>query len=49
MSIYYDGGYYNDKLIRTPGGWRITERIEESAYSTRLNRLGVNTLWRRKS
>lgn len=48
MSIYYDGGYYNDKLIRTPEGWRITERIEESAYSTRLNRLGVDTLWRRK-
>jgi 3-phenylpropionate/cinnamic acid dioxygenase small subunit len=49
MSVYFDGGYYNDKLVRTPAGWRIKERIEESAYSTRLNRLGVDTLWRRKS
>ncbi len=29
---FFVGGYYNDKLIRTPEGWRIAERIEESAW-----------------
>lgn len=36
--LFFDGGYYNDKLIRTADGWRISERIEESSYSTRLSR-----------
>ena len=37
--LFFDGGYYNDQLIRTSEGWRIRERIEESSYSTRLNKL----------
>jgi 3-phenylpropionate/cinnamic acid dioxygenase small subunit len=34
MKLFFDGGYYNDKLVRTSEGWRIEERIEESSYST---------------
>jgi len=49
VTLYFDGGYYNDKLVRTESGWRISERIEESAYSTRVNRLGVEGVWRRKA
>jgi 3-phenylpropionate/cinnamic acid dioxygenase small subunit len=26
------GGYYNDRFVRTPHGWRIAERIEEMAF-----------------
>ena len=26
------GGYYNDRYARTAEGWRITERIEETAF-----------------
>ena len=37
--LFFDGGYYNDQLIRTKDGWRICERIEESSYSTRLNKV----------
>lgn len=37
--LFFDGGYYNDKLVRVDGGWRIVERIEESSYSTRLSKL----------
>lgn len=37
--LFFDGGYYNDKLVRTADGWRISERIEESSYSTRLSRV----------
>ena len=32
FSMLFFGGYYNDKLIRTPEGWRISERIEESTW-----------------
>jgi hypothetical protein len=35
MTLFIEGGYYNDKLVRTPAGWRIEERVEETAYSTR--------------
>jgi 3-phenylpropionate/cinnamic acid dioxygenase small subunit len=34
MKLFFDGGYYNDKLVRTAEGWKIEERIEESSYST---------------
>lgn len=34
--LFFDGGYYRDRLVRTPAGWRIFERIEEFSYSTRL-------------
>lgn len=37
LKLFFDGGYYNDKLVRTKDGWRISERIEESAYTTRLH------------
>lgn len=39
LLLFFEGGYYNDKLVRTGEGWRIAERIEESSYSTRLHRI----------
>jgi len=39
LLLFFEGGYYNDTLVHTPEGWRIRERIEESAYSTRLHRI----------
>jgi len=35
VTLFIEGGYYNDKLVRTPDGWRIAQRIEESSYTTR--------------
>ena len=32
LELVFFGGYYNDKLIRTSEGWRISERIEESTW-----------------
>jgi hypothetical protein len=32
LQLVFFGGYYNDKLTRTPEGWRISERIEESTW-----------------
>ena len=26
------GAYYNDRLVRTEAGWRIAERVEETAF-----------------
>jgi 3-phenylpropionate/cinnamic acid dioxygenase small subunit len=37
--LFFDGGYYNDQLIKTDAGWKIRERIEESSYSTRLSKV----------
>ena len=37
--LFFDGGYYNDQLVRTEDGWRICERIEDSSYSTRLSKV----------
>ena len=37
MVLFFEGGYYRDRLRRTPDGWRIIERIEEPTYSTRRN------------
>jgi ketosteroid isomerase-like protein len=39
LMVFFDGGYYRDTLVRTADGWRITERIEESTFSTRLHRV----------
>jgi hypothetical protein len=39
LLLFFEGAYYNDKLVRTPDGWRISERVEETSYSTRLHRL----------
>jgi hypothetical protein len=33
--LWFDGGYYCDKLVRTDTGWKIAERVEEFSYSTR--------------
>ena len=33
VTMLFFGGYYNDKLLRTDNGWRITERVEESTWS----------------
>lgn len=32
--LFFEGGYYNDELVRTPDGWKIRQRVEESSYST---------------
>lgn len=34
--LMFVGLWYVDKLVRTPAGWRITERVEEQCYATRL-------------
>jgi 3-phenylpropionate/cinnamic acid dioxygenase small subunit len=34
QKLFIEGGYYNDRLVRTADGWRIRERIEDSSYST---------------
>lgn len=39
FELFFDGAYYNDKLVRTPQGWRIRERVLETTYSTRLQRI----------
>ena len=39
LMVFFDGGYYRDKLVRTAEGWRIVERIEEPTFSTRLHRV----------
>jgi len=41
LVVFFDGGYYRDKMIRTAEGWRIAERIEQPTYSTRLHRVMV--------
>jgi 3-phenylpropionate/cinnamic acid dioxygenase small subunit len=30
--VFFCGLWYNDKLVRTPAGWRIKERSEEKSY-----------------
>ena len=30
--VFYCGLWYVDKLVRTPKGWRIAERVEEKCY-----------------
>jgi 3-phenylpropionate/cinnamic acid dioxygenase small subunit len=32
-SIFFVGGEYHDELVRTPGGWRITDRLEKSIWT----------------
>ena len=32
LSLFFVGGEYHDKLVRTPAGWRISERIEKSVW-----------------
>jgi len=30
--VFYCGLWYVDRLVRTPAGWRIRERVEEKCY-----------------
>ena len=30
--VWFCGLWYCDKLVRTPDGWRISERVEEKSY-----------------
>ena len=30
--VFFCGLWYRDKMVRTPHGWRISERVEESSY-----------------
>jgi 3-phenylpropionate/cinnamic acid dioxygenase small subunit len=39
QKVWIEGGYYNDKLVRTGAGWRICERIEDSSYSTMRHKM----------
>ncbi|MFN8545721.1 MAG: nuclear transport factor 2 family protein [Candidatus Binatia bacterium] len=39
LLLFFEGAYYNDRLVRTADGWRIAERIEESCYTTRRDRV----------
>jgi 3-phenylpropionate/cinnamic acid dioxygenase small subunit len=32
--VFYVGATYEDRLVRTDGGWRIAERFERQAWST---------------
>ena len=32
MQLLFFGGYYNDRFRRTTDGWRIAERVEETAW-----------------
>ena len=32
VKLFFVGGYYHDRLRRTPDGWRIVERVEETAW-----------------
>jgi 3-phenylpropionate/cinnamic acid dioxygenase small subunit len=32
LHIFTVGAYYVDRLTRTPDGWRIAERVEETAF-----------------
>ena len=32
LNLFYVGAWYDDKLVRTPQGWRIAERFEEQAF-----------------
>ncbi|MCX8070957.1 MAG: nuclear transport factor 2 family protein [Candidatus Binatia bacterium] len=35
LVVFFEGGYYHDRLVRTAEGWRIRERVEQPTFSTR--------------
>jgi 3-phenylpropionate/cinnamic acid dioxygenase small subunit len=32
VHVFFCGGYYRDRLLRTPAGWRICERVNDQRY-----------------
>jgi hypothetical protein len=32
MAVFVVGGWYNDRCVRTPDGWRIAEKTEDQGY-----------------
>lgn len=32
LHVFVVGGWYHDTCVRTPEGWRITEKVEEQAF-----------------
>jgi 3-phenylpropionate/cinnamic acid dioxygenase small subunit len=34
LDLMFVGGFYRDKLLRTADGWRIAERIQDTAWSS---------------
>jgi 3-phenylpropionate/cinnamic acid dioxygenase small subunit len=38
-TLFFEGAFYQDRLVRTPDGWRIAERTEEACWSTRRQAL----------
>jgi hypothetical protein len=38
LEVAFWGLWYNDKLIRTPKGWRIKEKVSEPCYSWKIQR-----------
>lgn len=37
QKVLFFGGYYNDTLVRTENGWKISERVEELTWSSGLD------------
>ena len=33
LNVFFLGGYYNDRFVRTPAGWRFAERALEIAWT----------------
>lgn len=40
LEVAFWGIWYNDKFVRTPKGWRITEKVTEPCYSWKIQRAG---------
>ena len=38
LKLFYTGGFYIDRMRRTPDGWRIVDRYEDMTWSEGLNR-----------
>lgn len=32
LQTFFCGGFYRDRLVRTPAGWRICERVNDQRY-----------------
>ena len=38
LKLFYTGGFYIDRMRRTPDGWRIVDRYEDMTWSEGLDR-----------